>query len=96
MQFIAVIRRRAETYSDEDFAPVLEPEAEAIRRLYSQGVVRSIWSREDKPGAVVVLEAASLDEARAIVGGFPLAQREMLEVEELIPLRGYRGFGPRS
>lgn len=96
MQFIAVIRRRTETYSDEDFAPVLEPEAEAIRRLYSQGVVRSIWSREDKPGAVVLFEAASLEEARATIAGFPLAQREMLEVEELIPLRGYRGFGPRG
>ena len=96
MQFIAVVRRRTEAFSDDDFAPMLEPEAEAIRRLYSQGVVRSIWSREDKLGAVVLLEAASLEEARAIVAGFPLGQREMLEVEQLIPLRGYRGFGPRG
>lgn len=96
MQFMTVLRRRTEAFSDSDFEPVLEPEAEAVRRLYSQGVVRSIWSREDKPGAVVLLEAASLDEARSIIAGFPLAQREMLEVEQLIPLRGYRGFGPRG
>lgn len=96
MQFITVLRRRTETFSEEEFAPVLEPEAEAVRRLYAQGVVRTIWSREDRPGAVVVLEAGSVEEARTIVAGFPLAQRDMLEVEQLIPLRGYRGFGPKG
>lgn len=96
MQILAVVRRRTERYSEEQFAPVLEPEAQAIRTLYAQGVVRGIWSREDALGAVVLLEAGSLDDARAIVGGFPLVERDMAEVEMLIPMRGYRGFGPRT
>jgi muconolactone delta-isomerase len=96
MQFIAIVRRRTESFSEEEFTPLLEPEAEAIRRLYAHGVVRAIWSREDKPGAVTLMEAGSEDEAKEITDGFPLMQRGMLELEALIPLRGYRGFGPRS
>jgi muconolactone delta-isomerase len=90
------VRRRTETFSEEQFAPVLEPEAQAIRTLYSQGVVRNVWSREDALGAVVLLEADSMDAAREIVAAFPLVQRGMAEVEMLIPMRGYRGFGPRT
>jgi muconolactone delta-isomerase len=96
MQVLSVIRRRTDTFSDEEFAPLLEPEAQALRQRYIEGTVRSIWSRNDKPGAVVLFEVNSVDEARAIIETFPLTQRGMLEVEALIPLRGYRGFAPRS
>jgi muconolactone delta-isomerase len=96
MQVVAIVRRRTETYSDEQFAPMLEPEAQAIRTLYAQGVVRGVWSREDTLGAVVLLEAESLAAAREIVATFPLVQRDMAEVQMLIPIKGYRGFGPRT
>lgn len=96
MQVLAVVRRRTERYSDEQFAPVLEPEAEAIRTLYARGVVRNVWSREDVLGAVVLLEAESLDSATAIVSEFPLVERGMAEVQMLVPMRAYRGFGPRN
>lgn len=96
MQVLALVRRRTETFSDEQFAPLLEPEAQAIRTLYAQGVVRSVWSREDTLGAALLLEADSLEHARAIVASFPLVQRAMAQVEQLIPLKGYRGFGPRT
>ena len=96
MQFISVVRRRTETFSDEEFAPLLEPEAEAIRKLYEQGIVRTIWSRGDALGAVTLLEADTLEHAREIVQSFPLMQRGMLELEHLIPMRGYRGFYPRT
>lgn len=96
MQVLAVVRRRTEAYSDEQFAPMLEPEAQTIRTLYIEGTVRAIWSRNDALGAVVLLEADSLDRAREIVSAFPLVASEMAEVQMLIPLRGYRGFGPRT
>ncbi len=96
MQFLSVMRRRTERFSDEDFAPLLEPEAEAVRGLYSRGSIRAIWSREDMPGGVTLIEAESLTEAHEIVASFPLMQRGMLELQELIPLRGYRGFAPRE
>lgn len=96
MQFVSIVRRRIEDFSDDAFAPLLEPEAEAIRVLYAQGKVRNIWTREDVPGAVTLLEADSLAQAREIVDSFPLMRKGMLELESLIPLRGYRGFGPRN
>lgn len=96
MQVLAIVRRRTDAYSDEQFAPMLEPEAQAIRTLYAQGAVRAIWSREDALGAVVLLEAESLDRARQIIAMLPLVESDMAEVQMLIPMKGYRGFGPRT
>lgn len=96
MQVLAIVRRRTEAYTDEQFAPMLEPEAQAIRTLYARGVVRGIWSREDTLGAVVLLEADSLERAREFVAGLPLVEKDMAEVQMLIPMKGYRGFGPRT
>jgi muconolactone delta-isomerase len=96
MEVMAIVRRRTETYSEQQIATMLEPEAETIRRLYIEGVVRAIWSRNDALGAVVLFEADSLDAAREIVAAFPLVKSDMAEVQMLIPMRGYRGFAPRS
>ena len=95
MQVLAIVRRRTERYSDAEFAPMLEPEAQAVRTLYAQGAVRQMWSREDALGGVLLLEAESLEAARAIVASLPLVERDMAEVEKIVPLKGYRGFGPR-
>jgi muconolactone delta-isomerase len=96
MQFMAVMRRRTEAFSQEEFDKYLEAEAEAVRRMYIDGSVRAIWSRGDALGAVLLLEADSLDHAEQIVASLPLMQQGMLDREKVIPLRGYRGFGPRG
>ena len=96
MQFIAVMRRRTEVFSAEEFEKYLEAEAEAVRTMHIEGTVRQIWSRGDALGAVLLLEADSIEHAERLVASLPLAQRDMLEREKLIPLRGYRGFGPRG
>lgn len=93
MQYISIVRRRTETFSEAEFAKFLDEEAEAVRRLYAQGIVRAAWSRTDVPGAVMLLEAASPQDAQSEVDALPLARRGMLEIR-IIPLRGYRGFGP--
>jgi hypothetical protein len=95
MQYIALMRRRSEAYTEEQFAPLIEAERQQARQLYVDGVVRQIWHRDDKPGACLLLEAASLDEARAKVQTLPLVQADMLELEMLVPLKPYAGFGPR-
>ena len=95
MQVLAIVRRRTETYSDEQFAPMLEPEAQAVRTFYTQGIVRAAWSRDDALGGVLLLEAESLDRAREIIATLPLVESGMAEVQMLIPMKGYRGFGPR-
>jgi muconolactone delta-isomerase len=96
MEFMAVMRRRTEAFSAEEFERFLEPEAEAVRAMYIAGTIRSIWSRGDALGAVLLIEADSPDHAEQIVASLPLMRQGMLDFEKLIPLRGYRGFGPRA
>jgi hypothetical protein len=95
MQIPVIIRRRTEAFTEAQFAELLEPEAEVARTMYAEGIVRSAWSRQDVLGACLLLEAASLDEAQAAFGRLPLAAAGMLEAQ-FVPLRGYRGFGPRG
>ncbi|MGB6987388.1 MAG: hypothetical protein WBD74_15555 [Candidatus Aquilonibacter sp.] len=95
MQILAVVRRRTEAFSEEQFAVLLEPEAEMLRTLYAEGIVRSAWSRADVLGACLMMEHESLENAQAAFMRLPLAAAGMLEVQ-WVPLRGYRGFGPRG
>lgn len=96
MQILVLVRRRTERFSAEQFEPMLEPEAQAVRALYSQGILRNVWSRDDALGAVLLLEAESVDRVPEILATLPLVERGMAEVEKIIPMKGYRGFGPRS
>ncbi|MFN2460340.1 MAG: muconolactone Delta-isomerase family protein [Candidatus Velthaea sp.] len=93
-QFLALAKRNYERFAEADLAPLLEPEAERARELYAAGAFRQMWGRGDVPGAAIVIEAASLDEARAAIASLPLVQKDMLTVD-IIPLTPYRGFGPR-
>jgi uncharacterized protein YciI len=91
MQFLSISRRRTELFGPEEFDKRLDAEAQRVRELYGEGTVRIIWSRGDVPGAVMLLEADSLEDAQSAVGSLPLAQAGMLEVQ-IIPLKGYRAF----
>ncbi|MCL6484231.1 MAG: hypothetical protein I4O49_08615 [Janthinobacterium lividum] len=95
MQFLALSRMRTDLYSDADFATLLEDEAQRARTLYMEGSVRQIWYRGDQRGACSILEAESIEAARAVIESLPLVKAGMLELEHLVPLQPYRGFGPR-
>lgn len=96
MQFISVSRRRTEAFPAEAWTPELvAAEGQRVRELYAAGVVRTIWRRQDMPGAAMILEAASEDEARAALESLPLAQKGMLEIVVFTALEPYPAFGPR-
>ena len=96
-QFIAAVRRDLQRFSASDFTPeLLEEEAERARQLYADGIFRQMWSRGDSPGAVILIEAGTPDEAQAVLASLPLAVREMLTLDLLLPVTPYRGFGPRG
>ncbi len=94
MQFMVLARRRTERFTDADFAPVLDEEADRARALYAQGVIRQIWSRAADPGACMVAEATTEQELRTLLDGLPLVAAEMLEIQHVVPLAPYRGFCP--
>jgi muconolactone delta-isomerase len=96
MQFLALSRRRTDAFPPDAFTPeLIEAEGQHVRELYTQGILRSIWRRQDTPGAVLLLEANSEEEVRATLATLPLAQHDMLELVLLTQLLPYPGFGPR-
>lgn len=91
MQYLAVLRRRTEAFPADAFAQRLDAEAQRVRELYAAGFVRAAWSRDDVPGACLLLEARSESEAETTIATLPFAAAGMVDVQ-IIPLRGYRGF----
>ncbi len=60
-------------------------EVDQTVKLYLADVVREIYFRQDRSGTVLVLEAASLEEARKMVDTLPLVKAKMIDFD-LIPL----------
>ena len=73
------------------FQPHLKAEAARVWDLYLSGVLREIYFRADRHSAVLVLECASLEEARQVLDSLPLVQAGLIEFD-LIPLAPYPGF----
>jgi muconolactone delta-isomerase len=95
-QFIAICRRAYGRFAESDFTQdLLDAEAEQARRLYSQGVFRTVWGHQSPAGAIALIEAESREAADAALATLPLQQRDMLDVE-VIAVGPYRGFGPRT
>jgi len=94
MQFLSISRRRTEQFTEAQFAEHIEAERERVRELYRDGIVRSIWSRKDIPGAIMLLECPDESAAQDALNSLPLAERNMLEVQ-VFPLNAYPAFFPR-
>ena len=95
MQFLAVIKRKTNESSQSQLEGLLEPEAEYVRKLYSQGIFRSVWSRGDVKGAVIELECENREDASRMLESLPFATAGLVDIE-VIPLLPYRGFAPRN
>ena len=88
---IVVVATRSDKFSAEEFAPLLPAEAKKALQLFASDVVREIYSRKDGKGAILVIEAADEDEARAHLAELPLAAAGMLEFD-VYPVGPYRGI----
>lgn len=75
-----------------NFARLLQEEQAHTRKAYMDGSIRQIWLKSPGPGAVAILEAASLEDARKLALSFPLAQAGLLDVN-VIGLAPYAAFG---
>lgn len=91
MQYLSLSSRRCDQFSDAEFAALVEAEIAQARALYGDGFIRQIWHRGDVPGACILLEADSLDQAKERLQTLPLVRAGMLEVS-IVPLVPYAGF----
>ena len=77
---------------------VMPQEARATVKLYLDGKIREWYSRGDGKGVVFLVDATSVDEARAIIESLPLAKEQLVDsqyipVGPLVPLRTLVGPG---
>jgi muconolactone delta-isomerase len=92
MQFLSISNRR-DGVTESDCAGLLEQEIHRARVLYSQGFIRQVWHRWDKPGACLLWEAEREEQVRELLDTLPFAQARLVDVV-VIPLKPWGGFGP--
>lgn len=78
MKVIAVSRPISRPVAE--MAPLLPEEARTVWALYTEGVVREQYLRDDG-GVVLVLEATTLDAARAALSRLPLVANGFLKFD---------------
>lgn len=90
MQFL-VIANVAPHAAMEMVELLTQPEARRVWELYTAGLVRSVWYRGDRPGAVLLLECESEAAAKEAAASLPMVEAGLLDVE-VIPLGAYDGI----
>ena len=83
----------------EQVMAIMPAEIRATVQLYLDGKIREWYAREDGRGAVFLLNARDLAEAKSILESLPLANENMLDHEyipvgPLMPLRLLLGSAP--
>jgi len=83
----------------ERIMTLMPAEIRATVQLYLEGKIREWYTREDGRGAVFLLNAGNLDEAKSILESLPLAHEHLLDheyipVAPLMPLRLLLGSAP--
>jgi len=89
---VLVIETAREGVTFQQVFAVMPQEVRATVKLYLDGKIREWYSRGDGKGVVFLVDAKSVDEARAIVEGLPLAKGQLVDsqyipVGPLTPLR---------
>ena len=69
----------------EKYQPHLLDEVRHVWQAYKNGIVREIYSRQDRPGVAIILECASVDGAKKAFADFPLVRAGLIEIDA-IPL----------
>jgi hypothetical protein len=95
---VLVIQTPRQGVTAQQIMAVIPAEVRATVNLYLNGKIREWYSRGDGKGVIVLVEAKSEDEARAIVETLPLAKEQLMDqqyipVGPLMPLRALVGPG---
>lgn len=74
--------------TEDKLKALLPEEARQALNLYLGGHVRQWYFRQDRPGAIFVLEVNSLDEARQLMAGLPMVRAGLVDYD-LVPIGPY-------
>ena len=78
---------------------IMPDEIRATVKLYLDGKIRQWYSRGDGKGVIFLIDAATVDEAHAIIDTLPLSKENLMDHEyipvgPLMPLGALIGGGP--
>lgn len=93
MQFLIHTSRNSEADPEEVKAGI-DAEVRQVKAAYADGVIRHIWHRTDRAGAVMLLESEGASEVQVLLDSLPLVAAGAVVVEEVVPLAPYAGFAP--
>ena len=98
---VLVIQTVKQCVTAQQVMAVIPAEIRATVKLYLDGKIRQWYSRGDGKGVVVLVEAQTEDEARAILETLPLAKEQLMDTEyvpvgPLMPLRMLIGPGAQQ
>lgn len=74
--------------TEDKLKALLPDEVRAIVNLYLGGKIRQWYFRQDRPGAILILEVGSMEEAERVIGSLPLTRSGLLAYD-LIPIGPY-------
>ena len=96
---VLVIETPKQGVTAQEIMDVIPSEIRATVKLYLDGKIREWYSRGDGKGVIVLIDANTVDEARALVDTLPLSKENLMDHEyipvgPLMPLRALIGGGP--
>ena len=89
---VLVIQTAKQGVNPQQIMAVIPEEIRATVKLYFDGKIRQWYSRGDGKGVIFLVDAKTVDEARAIMETLPLAKEQLIDDEylpvgPLMPLR---------
>src|ERR1700739_1915954 len=98
---VLVIQTAKQGVTPQQIMAVMPSEIRATVKLYLDGKIRQWYSRGDGKGVIFLVDAKTVDEARALMEMLPLAKTNLMDHEyipvgPLMPLRALMGSGTQQ
>jgi hypothetical protein len=95
---VLVIQTAKQGVTPQQIMAIMPTEIRATVKLYFDGKIRQWYSRGDGKGVIFLVDAKTVDEARALMETLPLAKEQLMDDEyvpigPLMPLRALMGAG---
>ena len=95
---VLVIQTARQGINPQQIMAIMPSEIRATVKLYFDGKIRQWYSRGDGKGVIFLIDANTVDEARAVMETLPLAKERLMDHEyvpvgPLMPLKALIGLG---
>ena len=90
MKILAIEKELGKNRVD-DMTRLMEKEARRAWELYQSGIFREIYFAQDRPLAIIIIEAESVDDAKKALATLPLVEAGYIDFD-VVPLAPYPGF----